>query len=68
MPGGRRPPEAISQGIWDDLRDRFRGGIVPAMANERKRTIDEHDVQGVKYLRSIGPLLSRLRKVGTERA
>ena len=42
-------------------------GIVPAMAGQAKREIRDQDVQGLKCLRKIRPLLSRLRKVGTER-
>ena len=42
-------------------------GIVPAMAGRAKREIRDQDVQGLKCLRKIRPLLSRLRKVGTER-
>jgi hypothetical protein len=37
------------------------------MATSRKREIRDQDVQGLKCLRKIRPLLSRLRKVGTER-
>ena len=37
------------------------------MAGRRKREIRDHDVQGLKFLRKIRPLLSKLRKVGTER-
>ena len=37
------------------------------MAGHRKREICDQDVQGLKFLRKIRPLLSRLRKVGTER-
>jgi hypothetical protein len=37
------------------------------MATGRKREIREQDVQGLKCLRKIRPLLSRLRTVGTER-
>jgi len=37
------------------------------MAGRRKREIRDQDVQGLKCLRKIRPLLSRLRKVGTER-
>ena len=37
------------------------------MAGRRKREIRDQDVQGLKFLRKIRPLLSRLRKVGTER-
>ena len=37
------------------------------MAGRTKREIREQDVQGLKCLRKIRPLLSRLRKVGTER-
>ena len=41
--------------------------MVPAMAGRTKREIRDQDVQGLKCLRKIRPLLSRLRKVGTER-
>jgi hypothetical protein len=37
------------------------------MATSRKQEIRDQDVQGLKCLRKIRPLLSRLRKVGTER-
>ena len=37
------------------------------MAASKKREIRDQDVQGLKCLRKIRPLLSRLRKVGTER-
>ena len=37
------------------------------MAGSGKRGIRDQDVQGLKCLRKIRPLLSRLRKVGTER-
>jgi len=37
------------------------------MAGRAKREIHDQDVQGLKCLRKIRPLLSRLRKVGTER-
>ena len=37
------------------------------MPERRQRKIRAEDVQGVKYLRKLGPLLSGLRKVGTER-
>jgi hypothetical protein len=37
------------------------------MAGHTKREIRDQDVQGLKCLRKIRPLLSRLRKVGTER-
>jgi hypothetical protein len=37
------------------------------MAGRTKREIRDQDVQGLKCLRKIRPLLSRLRKVGTER-
>jgi len=37
------------------------------MAGRAKREIRDQDVQGLKCLRKIRPLLSRLRKVGTER-
>jgi len=40
---------------------------VPNMAGRTKREIRDQDVQGLKCLRKIRPLLSRLRKVGTER-
>ena len=40
--------------------------IVPSMAGRTKREIRDQDVQGHKCLRKIRPLLSRLRKVGTE--
>jgi len=40
---------------------------VPNMAGRAKREIRDQDVQGLKCLRKIRPLLSRLRKVGTER-
>jgi len=49
------------------LRAGRRGVIVSAMAGRRKREIRDQDVQGLKFLRKIRPLLSRLRKVGTER-
>jgi hypothetical protein len=45
----------------------MRGVIVPNMAGRTKREIRDQDVQGLKCLRKIRPLLSRLRKVGTER-
>ena len=38
-----------------------------SMATSRKREIRDQDVQGLTCLRKIRPLLSRLRKVGTER-
>ncbi|MFM8734981.1 MAG: hypothetical protein ACKOC8_07310 [Pirellulales bacterium] len=37
------------------------------MSEATKREMRDPDVQGVKCLRKIRPLLSRLRKVGTER-
>jgi hypothetical protein len=37
------------------------------MAGRAKREIHDQDVKGLKCLRKIRPLLSRLRKVGTER-
>ena len=40
---------------------------MPAMAGRTKREIRDQDVQGLKCLRKIRPLLSRLRKLGTER-
>jgi hypothetical protein len=49
------------------LRADLRGVIVPTMAGRTKREIRDQDVQGLKCLRKIRPLLSRLRKVGTER-
>jgi len=39
----------------------------PVWTTSRNREIRDQDVQGLKCLRRIGPLLSRLRKVGTER-
>jgi hypothetical protein len=41
--------------------------MVPSMAGRTKRGIRDQDAQGLKCLRKIRPLLSRLRKVGTER-
>ena len=49
------------------MRADLRGGIVPSMAGRTKREIRDQDAQGLKCLRQIRPLLSRLRKVGTER-
>ena len=49
------------------MRADLRGVIVPNMAGRAKREIRDQDVQGLKCLRKIRPLLSRLRKVGTER-
>ena len=40
---------------------------MPVMAGRTKREIRDQDVQGLKCLRKIRPLLSRLRTVGTER-
>ena len=37
------------------------------MAGRPERAIRDQDVQGLKCLRKIRPLLSRLRKVGTDR-
>ena len=37
------------------------------MAGRTKREIRDQDVRGLKCLRKIRPLLSRLRKVGAER-
>ena len=37
------------------------------MAGRTQREIHDQDVQGLKYLRKLRPLLSRLRKVGTQR-
>jgi hypothetical protein len=50
-----------------ELRADGHGVIVPTMAGQTKRAIRDQDVQGLKCLRKIRPLLSRLRKVGTER-
>jgi IS4 transposase len=41
--------------------------MVPGVATIRQREIRDQDVQGLKCLRKIRPLLSRLRTVGTER-
>ena len=49
------------------MRADLRGVIVPNMAGRANREIRDQDVQGLKCLRKIRPLLSRLRKVGTER-
>jgi hypothetical protein len=49
------------------LRAGWRVVIVPGMAERTHREIRDEDVQGVKYLRKLGPLLSRLRTVGAER-
>lgn len=49
------------------MRDWLSVDIVPVMAKRQTREITAEDVQGVKYLRRIRPLLSRLRVVGTER-
>ena len=49
------------------MRADLRGVIVPSMAGRTKRGIRDQDAQGLKCLRKIRPLLSRLRKVGTER-
>ena len=49
------------------LRADLDGFIVAAMAGRTKREIHDQEVQGVKCLRKIRPLLARLRKVGTER-
>lgn len=37
------------------------------MAGRTQRDLREQDIQGLKYLRKLRPLLSRLRKVGVER-
>jgi hypothetical protein len=37
------------------------------MAGSRKTEIRDQDVHGLRFLWKIRPLLSRLRKVGTER-
>ena len=50
-----------------ELRAARQGDIVRVMAGPTKREIPDQDVQGLKCLRMIRPLLSRLRKVGTER-
>ncbi|MFM8734819.1 MAG: hypothetical protein ACKOC8_06460, partial [Pirellulales bacterium] len=45
-----------------------RHGIgAPEASGPTKREIHDQDVQGLKYLRRLRPLFSRLRKVGTER-
>ena len=49
------------------MRPRPHGTIVPDTATGGKREIRDQDVRGLKCLRKIRPLLSRLRKVGTER-
>ena len=49
------------------MRADLRGVIVPTMAGRTKREIRDQDVQGLKCLHKIRPLLSRLRRVGTER-
>jgi hypothetical protein len=49
------------------LRADLDGVIVPTMAGRTRREIRDQDVQGLKCLRKICPLLSRLRMVGTER-
>jgi hypothetical protein len=58
----RSPGETIGK-----LRSDVDGVIVPAMAGHRKHEIRDQDVQGLKVLRQIRPLLSQLRKVGIER-
>jgi len=40
---------------------------VPALAERTTQEVRHSDVQGLKFLRKIRPLLSRLRTVGTER-
>jgi hypothetical protein len=62
-----RPNDSATWAIRGELRADEFGSIVPAMAGRRKREIRDQDVQGLKCLRKIRPLLSRLRKVGTER-
>jgi hypothetical protein len=37
------------------------------MANHRRPTVSESEIQGLKYFRMIGPLLERLQPLGTER-
>ena len=49
------------------MRDWVLAATLRSMAERTKRKIRAEDVQGVKYLRKLGPLLSGLRKVGTER-
>jgi hypothetical protein len=50
-----------------NLRDQIFAAIVRPMPERTQRKIRAEDVQGVKYLRKLGPLLSGLRKVGTDR-
>jgi len=50
------------------LRDGCYAGIVARMAEQQTQEITAEDVQGLKLLRRIGPLLSSLRKVGTKQA
>jgi hypothetical protein len=46
----------------------IRLGVTPyRLAGRTQPEIRDQDVQGLKFLRKIRPLLSRLRKVGTER-
>ncbi len=49
------------------MRAAEHGDIVPVMAGRTQREIRDQDVQGLKYLRKLRPLLSRLRTVGTQR-
>ena len=49
------------------MRADWGDGIVPVMAGRTQREIRDHDVQGLKYLRKLRPLLSRLRTVGASR-
>ena len=49
------------------MRERIFAAIVRPMPERTQRKIHAEDVQGVKYLRKLRPLLSGLRKVGTDR-
>ena len=49
------------------MRADWGDGIVPVMSGRTQREIRDHDVQGLKYLRKLRPLLSRLRTVGASR-
>jgi hypothetical protein len=50
-----------------NVRDRMFAAMVRPMLEQTKRKIRAEDVQGVKELRKLGPLLSGLRTGGTER-
>jgi hypothetical protein len=66
--GTRFPQESPGNpGKLKRVARRSAGVIVPSMAGRTKRGIRDQDVQGLKCLRKIRPLPSRLRKVGTER-